>query len=483
MIHFKEIWLRIKYFGISTDLPIYKQKGIMFFNVAMRIYILFLLVLSAVMFLAKGLIIIPISFLLGIPIIAFSLFLNSKSKVNLSALLMAIIFPIYLIALSVVSKLNGEGTEFFFYIFPRFGIIVITLISFVVLGFSNIKRAFLGITIGLLAFVLFDEIHQLFNLAIYKVDLKISDLKYVIYIIGALFILFILISTFLQKINFQYERLVVSQKEKIEKTHKEISESIDYATRLQQSLLPEKEILDKYFTDSFVFFNPKDKVSGDFYWWTHFENYTIITAVDCTGHGVPGAFMSMLGISLLREIVQKEQIINSGEILNKLRSEVIKALKQNGKSGENKDGMDMSIISINHQTNTIQYSGAHNSLYIITNNKRKLHNTDSEEVMPGFYEIKADKMPIAIYDKMHDFATHNIQLEMGDQLYLFTDGYADQFGGPKEKKLKYKAFKKLIFKNANEKFSRQKENLLAAFNAWKGEVNQIDDVLILGLKI
>ena len=475
--------MRIKYFGISSDFPIYKQKGIMFFNVAMRIYFLFLLVLSAIMFFAKGLMIIPISFLLGLPIIAFSLFLNSKGKVNFSALLIAIIFPIYFITLSIISKLNGEGTEFFFYIFPRFGIIVITLISFIVLRFSNLKKAFVGILIGVLTFLLFDEIHKLFNLSIYHVHFELSDLKYVIYIIGALFLLFILISTFLQKINLQYENLVVSQKEKIEKTHKQISESIDYAQRLQQSLLPEKEILGKYLDDFFVLFEPKDKVSGDFYWWTHTNNHTIIPAADCTGHGVPGAFMSMLGMSLLREIVQKEQIINSGEILNKLRAEVIKALKQKGNSGENKDGMDMSIVSINHQTNIIQYSGAHNSMYVVTNNKRKFEDFVSDKALSGFYEIRSDKMPIAIYDKMYDFTTHDIQLEKGDKLYLFSDGYADQFGGPKGKKFKYKAFKKLIFINADKAFSEQKIILHSTFNKWKGEAEQIDDMLILGLKI
>ncbi|RLD55788.1 MAG: hypothetical protein DRJ01_16165 [Bacteroidetes bacterium] len=436
-----EIWKQVKQLGITKEMPIYKQKSTMFFNVAMRIYIVFLLVLSGIMFFVKDLTIIPISFIAGIPIIAFSLFLNSKGKVNLSALLMAIIFPIYFIALSIISKSNGEGTEFFFYLFPRFGIIVITLISFVVLGFNNLRKAFLGIIIGILSFVLFDKIHILFNLSIYQTDFEISNLKYVIYIIGALFLFFIVIITFLQRINFQYEKLVVAQKENIEKTHHEISESINYATRLQQTILPDKKLLNKYFSDNFILFKPKDKVSGDFYWWTHVKKHTIITAADCTGHGVPGAFMSMLGVSFLREVVQKKQITNSGEILNKLRTEVIKALKQKGELGEQKDGMDIAIISINHENNIVQFSGANNPLYILTN--RELTDFKPLEGFENFYEIKPDKMPIAIYEKMDNFTTHEIQLEKGDILYMFSDGYADQFGGPKGKKFKYKPFKRL----------------------------------------
>lgn len=491
-MNFIEIWKQTKQLGITKEMTIYKQKSTMFFNASMRIYIVFLMVLSVFMFIVKDLKLIPISFIAGIPIVAFSLFLNSKGKVNLSALLVAIIFPIYFIALSIISKLNGEGTEFFFYLFPRFGIIVITLISFVVLGFNDIKKACSGLIIGILSFVFFDKIHILFNLSIYQVDFEISNLRYVIYIIGALFLFFIVISTFLQRINFQYEKLVVAQKENIEKIHHEISESINYATHLQQSILPDKKLLDKYLSDNFILFKPKDKVSGDFYWWTQVKNHTIITAADCTGHGVPGAFMSMLGISFLREIVQKEQITNSGEILNRLRTEVIKALKQKGELGEQKDGMDMAIVSINHETNVMQFSGANNPLYIVKSRKVKVESKMANAIKEfeldelstfKLYELRPDKMPIAIYEKMNKFTTHEIQIEKGDIIYMFSDGYADQFGGTKGKKFKYKPFKRLLLENANKPMPEQKEYLNTVFKNWKGSFEQIDDVVVLGLKI
>ncbi len=276
---------------------------------------------------------------------------------------------------------------------------------------------------------------------------------------------------------------IQKQKEVVDEIHREISESINYATRLQAAILPEQELLNKYLTEHFVLFKPKDKVSGDFYWWTHIDGYTIITAADCTGHGVPGAFMSMLGVSFLREIVEKEYITNTALILKKLRKEIIKALKQKGLTGEQKDGMDMSIISINHNTNVVQFSGANNPLYIITNEKRSLTGFENLLGLEGFFEIKPDKMPIAIYEKMDNFTTHEIQLQKGDQLYMFSDGFADQFGGEKSKKFKYKPFKRLLLANANKSMQEQKELLNLAFEEWKRNEEQVDDVVVLGVKL
>ena len=275
--------------------------------------------------------------------------------------------------------------------------------------------------------------------------------------------------------------IVINQKEKIEEIHHEISESINYATRLQKAILPEEEILNKYLSEHFVLFKPKDKVSGDFYWWSHIENYTIITAADSTGHGVPGAFMSMLGSSFLREIVQKEYITHTGVILRKLRKEIIKSLKQKGDIGEQKDGMDMAIITIDHKTNIVQFSGANNPLYIISNGT--LTDLNPLDGFENFYEIKPDKMPIAIYEKMDNFKAHEIQLNKGDQIYMFSDGYADQFGGPKGKKFKYKPFKRLLFENRDKPMQDQKEILDNAFKTWQGEEEQVDDVIILGIRI
>jgi serine phosphatase RsbU (regulator of sigma subunit) len=282
---------------------------------------------------------------------------------------------------------------------------------------------------------------------------------------------------------------VVTQKEIIEKIHFEVSESIDYATKIQESILPEKEILAKFISEFFVLYKPKDKVSGDFYWWNQINGQTIITVADCTGHGVPGAFMSMLGVSFLREILQKEHITYPGIILKKLRKEIIKTLKQKDEIGGQKDGMDMSIISINHETNVLQYAGANNPLYIVKSGKLKVESEAiklyelDEYFNFKLYEVKPNKMPISIYYKMDDFDTHEIQLEKGDQLYLFSDGYVDQFGGAKGRKFKSKAFKKLLLENADNPMQEQKEILNHTIENWKGDIEQIDDVTVMGIKI
>jgi serine phosphatase RsbU (regulator of sigma subunit) len=285
---------------------------------------------------------------------------------------------------------------------------------------------------------------------------------------------------------------ITRQKERVEEIHNELKDSINYAQRIQQAVLPASITIKQYISDFFIYFKPKDIVSGDFYWWTHVGNHTIITAADSTGHGVPGAFMSMLGISFLREIVNRHKIVNTGRIVDKLRNEIIVALKQKGIEGEQKDGMDIAIISIDHETNMVQFSGANNPLYVITNDELQmtnekivLFNNLEIENQTGklLYEVKPDKMPIAIYDKMDPFTTHEFQLKKGDMLYMFSDGFADQFGGKKGKKFKYKPFKRLLLENADKPMEEQKSILEKTFEEWKGGLEQIDDVVVVGIKI
>ena len=263
--------------------------------------------------------------------------------------------------------------------------------------------------------------------------------------------------------------MVLEQKNKIEEINHEVSQSIDYAKRIQSAILSDPSILAKNLSEYFVLFKPKDKVSGDFYWWHEVEGHLLIAAVDCTGHGVPGGFMSMLGISFLREIIVKEYITHPGIVLRRLRKEIINVMKQKGESGEQKDGMDMVLVSIDISTKVMQFSGANNPLYLVRNGELAQH--------------VGDKMPIAIYEKMDKFATTEIQLKEGDQLYMFSDGFADQFGGPDCKKFKYKPFKELLLKNSLLKMEEQKTILDKTLSDWMGNFEQIDDILVLGIKI
>ncbi|MBN2669523.1 MAG: tetratricopeptide repeat protein [Bacteroidales bacterium] len=301
-----------------------------------------------------------------------------------------------------------------------------------------------------------------------------------------------------QKEEIESQRdLVATQKEMLQDVNLSVEKSIEYAKKIQRSILSDEALLQKHCSDYFVFYAPRDIVSGDFYWWAMLEGQLIITAADSTGHGVPGAFMSMLGISYLREIVIKEYIVHPGVILRKMRKEIITTLKQKiDKTSENwpltvKDGMDMALICIDTATKKMLYAGANNPIYIIKTkpiketilNENQKINLYLYNKTHWLYEIKPDKMPIAIYERMDRFQTQELQLESGDQVYLFTDGLADQFGGPEGKKFKYKAFKNLLLENAEKTMSEQKSNLYHAFHEWKAELDQVDDLLVLGIKI
>ena len=275
--------------------------------------------------------------------------------------------------------------------------------------------------------------------------------------------------------------LITEQKE-------EITDSIHYAERIQRAILPQDHLIDEKISDKFILFKPKDIVSGDFYWMKVIERSKLLiaTAADCTGHGVPGAFMSMLGVAFLNEIVTKPKVQESGQVLDNLRQSVISSLHQTGKEGEQQDGMDISLIALNYETKELMYSGANNPLYIIRKNDAPI--IEADKMVKGehhtLYEIKADKMPIGIYKKeLVDFKTNRFQLIEDDVLYMFSDGYADQFGGPKGKKFKYKPFKQLILDNILKPMSEQREIFDTAFESWRGDLEQIDDIILIGIKI
>lgn len=256
----------------------------------------------------------------------------------------------------------------------------------------------------------------------------------------------------------------------IEEKNKDISASINYASRIQRAILPIPEDVKYLEKNLFILYLPKDVISGDFYWFSEVNGKLIITAADCTGHGVPGALMSMLGISFLEEIVNNREITESGKILNELRREVQRALRQKGGRDETKDGMDISLCVVDREKNMIQYSGANNSLYLIRSNE--------------LIEFRADRMPIGIYDLVEkDFKNNDISIVPGDLLYMFSDGYVDQFGGPDHKKFKSTNLKTLLIEIHKLPLPEQKEILENQFNSWKKNAEQIDDVLILGMKL
>jgi serine phosphatase RsbU (regulator of sigma subunit)/DNA-binding NarL/FixJ family response regulator len=256
----------------------------------------------------------------------------------------------------------------------------------------------------------------------------------------------------------------------ISKKNRHITESIKYAKRIQKAVLTNNEAIKHDLPEHFVLLKPKDIVSGDFYLFRKIENEFIFAAVDCTGHGVPGAFMSMLAFALINEIITKRQKYDAGDVLNNLRDQIRNTLGQSADKNSQNDGFDIAYCSLNTDTYDMQFSGAHNPLYIIRNKK--------------LIEIKGDRMPISFTRHEKPFTNHNLKLQQGDNVYLFSDGYIDQFGGKKGRKFMYHNFKKLLLNISEEDMETQREILLEKFHDWTGKkYRQIDDILIMGVKI
>lgn len=279
------------------------------------------------------------------------------------------------------------------------------------------------------------------------------------------------------------------QRDQIEKQHDEITASIKYAKRIQRALLPPDELLFSRLPNHFVLFKPRDVVSGDFYWMKQEGDLTLITAADCTGHGVPGAFMSMLGMAFLNEIVKNGGVLSAGRILTQLRDKVKTSLRQTGKEGEAKDGMDIAFCVINQRTRKLQFAGAYNSLFLIRTvdkpapKKMDCIKTVSSETHT-LYEVKADKMPIGIHiQEKADFTNFQLDLMENDTLYMFSDGYADQIGGPKNRKFMSKHFKNLLLEIQSETMEQQKRSLNLTIENWKGDMEQVDDIVLIGIKL
>jgi len=279
----------------------------------------------------------------------------------------------------------------------------------------------------------------------------------------------------------EQKKVIEEQKKIVEEKNKDITDSINYANRIQRAILPHRRDIWAAFPQSFVLFKPKDIVSGDFYFFHKNEQSAFIAAVDCTGHGVPGAFMSMLGVSFLNEIVRKKEIMKASDILDHLRDSIIEALQQKGQTGEQKDGMDIALCAINTANFQLQFAGANNPLFIIRG--KKPQGFQNIEVLGNIEEIEPDKQPVAIYENMRPFTNNVINLQKGDTIYLTSDGYQDQFGGPKNKKFKIKQLKEIFLNIADKPMLEQREILDTTFENWRGELEQIDDVTILGLKI
>jgi serine phosphatase RsbU (regulator of sigma subunit) len=289
------------------------------------------------------------------------------------------------------------------------------------------------------------------------------------------------------EIEVQRDHLLV-QRDLVMSQKKAITDSITYAQRIQSAVLPNPEYLREVMPDHFVLFKPRDIVSGDFYYVRGMNDRLVIVAADCTGHGVPGAFMSMLGIALLNEEVDEALLDDPGAILGRMRSKIKDILAQQGRIEEQKDGMDMAIAILDKSQLKLKFAGANTPLYVISSRKsipgtrKKPQNPDKEHDR-YLHEFKGDMQPIGIYAMETPFRNHEVQLVAGDTVYVFSDGFVDQFGGKPRRKFKAVNFKKLLLSFQHENMATQKNLLEEAFENWRGEQEQIDDVCVLGIRI
>jgi serine phosphatase RsbU (regulator of sigma subunit) len=303
------------------------------------------------------------------------------------------------------------------------------------------------------------------------------------------------------RLTNKQKRIIESQKKEVDAAYgqlnnahaqlqekdKDITDSIAYARKIQSAILPTEESMQEQIGDCFVLYKPRDIVSGDFYWFHSTGNKLIFAVVDCTGHGVPGAFMSMIGNSILNQVVIENKATEASDILNQMRNNLLKQLQQKGQESVSRDGMDMAIGIWDRTKNTLQYAGANSSLYFVRKNistmssqnqKQRPHGNDMLEILP-------DKQPIGYQEgKMEsDFTTHTIQLQKNDLVYIASDGYQDQFGGEKNKKFTSRAFRDLLVSMADKPIDKQKQILNGTIETWKGAYAQTDDICVMGIRI
>lgn len=276
------------------------------------------------------------------------------------------------------------------------------------------------------------------------------------------------------KIITAQKELVERQKDIVDEKQKAITDSINYAERIQRSFLATEQLLAENLNDYFVFFQPRDVVSGDFYWASALNDgrFILVTA-DSTGHGVPGAIMSILNISCLEKAVEEKQLTEPAEILNYTRAKIIERLKKDGSPEGGKDGMDCSLLRFDFKNKTFCYAAANNPVWIVR-----------KDTTPTLLEFAPDKMPVGRHDRdQFSFTQHDVQLQPGDMVYTITDGMPDQFGGPRGKKFMYKQLKELLLTIAHLPVQEQKEKLHHTFLEWKGNLEQVDDVCVVGVRV
>ena len=440
--------------GITPGLPFSRQNKIRIFNVA-NLCVFFICIFYIIISFSQGeysTVLLPGAELL---FTLFTFYLNYKMKCDLAFHFGLITSLLFICGFAIIFGEKAQ-TQVYFLFFPVASIIL----------FDKTKTIIFYFILSLVLIVTFKNFLEN-HAPLYPYNPAITILGEINFIFtGAM--LFLGVKQFkVENNNFNTEINV--QRIQLKEKNKDITDSINYAKRIQKALMASANLLNKNLPEHFVLYQPKDIVSGDFYWAEQINSQFILAVCDCTGHGVPGAFMSLLNITKLNETVHEKKIIRPDLILNQVREDIIKVLNPEG-TEETSDGMDAVLCSFNFANLKLDFAGANNPLWIVREG--------------SLTEYKPDKMPVGMYSGIKtDFTLQSIDLQKGDIIYLFTDGYADQFGGPKGKKFKYSQLKELLLSIHGLPMKEQQLIIHQKLESWKDRLEQVDDILIMGVRV
>tara|TARA_Y100000766_G_scaffold285091_1_gene306316 strand:- start:2939 stop:4327 length:1389 start_codon:yes stop_codon:yes gene_type:complete len=386
-----------------------------------------------------------------------ALILNKKYQYKLARISLVVTSNLSVFSLTVVYGELGRD-ELFYIVTAVIGVII----------FKKMRHAIISLLITA-AFYFFSKIYCNYYPPMFEIDKSLITSLNIIHVVIIALIIFLLI-TYVKNENNIYEKQLTEINESYEEKKNYILESLKYASRIQKAIIGNKDGILKRFKDGFIIFRPKDIVSGDFYWFSEIGNDKLVVAADCTGHGVPAAFMTIMGSNLLNEIVYDEGILSPEKILLSLDQKVTQRLSEVEGQKVN-DGMDISILKINEKSKSIQYASAMNSIIKISQNE--------------LFSISGSRVPVGSsqYGENKNYYKTDIKYKEGDNFYLFTDGYQDQFGGPKGKKFLKKKLRNLIHEISKLPMSEQRVKLEETLNNWQKDEDQTDDILVIGLTI
>lgn len=445
--------LSITYAGLNLAKAPVNRKGILFIN-RMSIVNTLLLILVTFSLPLFGLFqvlyfAVPFIFLFALPP-----YFNFKGYFSFTRYYFSILPLLFLVTVCLHNSAD-MGDKYF----------ILTSAAIPLILFKERKKIYILFALNVIVFILILWYQNHFQ-PLVQVNEGVQRIYFVCSQLLVFTVIFFIILSFRNHTE-AYESELEEKNRIISLKNHEILDSIMYAKRLQDAIMPPREVIQKHLPESFILYKPKDIVAGDFYFAEQRDEYFFVAAADCTGHGVPGAFVSVVCSNALNRAVLELQLAEPGDILDKVTELVVDTFKKSGQ--DVKDGMDISLCAINTATGTVKWAGANNPLWMVCEGE--------------FQEIKATKQPVGKNDLNKQFTTHLLNLAKGTLLYLFTDGFADQFGGPQGKKFKYKQLAELILSAKGLSMKQQCERLESAFMNWKGNNEQVDDVCIIGLKL